>query len=183
MKPGAVGRLSPLPQKRKAACGGSSAPPEQLPLAGGGDPGVQPHVSQMGSETGSEGVTVSRAAGGRGAPPPTAAHPAELRAPQSWPCQPPPHPPRGSAGVVGCCGERLGSRGVCLRQPVCYLQRPLRESRVLPYTPTRPHCRVRHLQRRPGPRSRSAGSPWTQLSSASGRQRACDLLTSAALSC
>lgn len=36
MKPGAVGRLSPLPQKRKAACGGSSAPPEQLPLAGGG---------------------------------------------------------------------------------------------------------------------------------------------------
>lgn len=138
MKPGAVGRLSPLPQKRKAACGGSSAPPEQLPLAGGGDPGVQPHVSQMGSETGSEGVTVSRAAGGRGAPPPTAAHPAELRARQSWPCQPPPHPPRGSAGVVGCCGERLGSRGVCLRQPVCYLQRPLRESRVLPYTPTRP---------------------------------------------
>lgn len=34
----------------------------------------------MGSEIGSEGVTVSRAAGGRGAPPPTAAHPAELRA-------------------------------------------------------------------------------------------------------
>lgn len=70
MKPGTVGSLSPLPQKRKAACGGSSAPPEQLPHAGGGDPGVQPRVLQMGSETGSEGVAAGRREGGRGAPSP-----------------------------------------------------------------------------------------------------------------
>nr|CAI9707530.1 unnamed protein product [Rangifer tarandus platyrhynchus] len=31
MKPGAVGSLSSLPQKRNSACEGSSAPPEQLP--------------------------------------------------------------------------------------------------------------------------------------------------------
>lgn len=75
MKPGAVGSLSPLPQKRKAACRGSSAPPEQLPHAGGGDPGVQPHVLQMGSETGSEGVAADCWEGSRGAPSPCCSPP------------------------------------------------------------------------------------------------------------
>lgn len=48
MKPGAVGSLSSLPQKRNSACEGSSAPPEQLPHVGGGTLASSPTCHKWG---------------------------------------------------------------------------------------------------------------------------------------
>lgn len=147
MKPGAVGSLSSLPQKRNSACEGSSAPPEQLPHVGGGTLASSPTCHKWGLRPAQKGSL--QVTGGR------------QRRPPSPPCGPAERPP-GSPGVAGHCGERLGSRGVCLRQPACPLQRPLREPRVLPSTPARPVSLIPGsdtCQRWPRPRSRSAGSP------------------------
>ena len=114
MEPGAAGSLSSLPQKRNSACQGSFAPPEQLPHVGGGTLASSPTCDKWGLRSAQKGSLQVTGRAAEAAPIPS------LR-----PRRASSRPSSGKPRSCGACGERLGSRGLCLRQPARPLQRPL----------------------------------------------------------
>lgn len=99
MKPGAVGSLSSLPQKRNSACEGSSAPPEQLPHVGGGTLASSPTCHKWGLRPAQKGSLQVTGRAAEAPPIPS------LR------------PRRASSGKPRSCGALWGEAGFSGRLP------------------------------------------------------------------